>query len=62
MVLNQCDGGALILKPAFPPDAADNQTKDAALLRATEAIFAPQATGYIAAEGEAQVPSTMIEA
>lgn len=60
-VLNRHRQNALRTFETFVKAATDNPTKDAVLLRATEAIFTPQATGYISPEAQVQVPSTMIE-
>lgn len=60
-VLNRHRQNALRTFETFVKAATDNQTKDAVLLRATEAIFTPQPTGYISPEVEAQFPSTMVE-
>ena len=39
----------------------DLQTKNAVLLQATQAIFTPQATGYLSQEPEVRTPNTIIE-
>lgn len=60
-VINRHRQNALRTFEAFVKAASDNQTKDAVLLRATEAIFSPQGTGYISSDAGAKVPSTMLE-
>lgn len=60
-VINRHRQNALRTFEAFVKAASDNQTKDAVLLRATEAIFSPQGTGYISSDADARVPSTMLE-
>lgn len=41
--------------------SADDQTKNAVLLQATQCIFSPQSTGYLAAEKELEGSAQMVE-
>lgn len=51
-VVNKHRQNALSTFDTFINSAQDQQTKSAVLLQATQAIFAPQPTGYISQEGE----------
>ena len=52
-VVNRHRQNALSTFQAFVKAAAENQTRDAVLLQATQCIFSPQQTGYVTGESEA---------
>ena len=60
-VVNKHRQNALSTFDAFVKAAGDEATKDAVLLRATEAIFTPGASGYITGESEPQGTSHILE-
>lgn len=60
-VVNEHRKNALASFQAFVDGTADRATKDAVLLQATTSIFAPQATGYVAAEGDGDGMPQIIE-
>lgn len=55
VIVNRHRRNALQTFEAFVKASKDDATRDAVLLRATEAIFAPEVSGYLRAEGDAKV-------
>lgn len=60
-VINQHRQNALSTFETFVKAASDEQTKNAVLLHATQSIFAPQATGFVTQESEAQPTPQVLE-
>jgi len=59
--VNQHRQNALSTFETFVKAAADDQTKGAVLLQATQAIFTPQVTGFIAQESDSGGPAQVLE-
>ena len=59
--LNRHRQNALRTFETFVSAADDKETRDAVLLEATRAIFAPQPSGFLRAGHETESPSTIIE-
>jgi len=60
-VVNRHRQNALQTFETFVQATGDASTKDAVLVRATEAVFMPQATGYLPSEVEPPIPSAMVQ-
>lgn len=60
-VVNRHRQNALQTFETFVQATGDPSTKDAVLVRATEAVFMPQATGYLPSEVEPPIPSAMVQ-
>lgn len=60
-VVNRHRQNALSSFEAFASSTDDPQTKHAVLLQATSSIFAPQHTGFVAAESEASTQPQLVE-
>lgn len=60
-VVNRHRQNALKTFETFVQSTADAATKDAVLVRTTEAVFMPQPTGYLPSEVEPPIPSAMIQ-
>ncbi len=60
-VVNRHRMNALRSFETFAKAATDDQTKNAVLIQATQAIFAPQATGYVKTDGDNSSSSPIIE-
>ena len=60
-VVNKHRQNALSTFEAFVKAATDDQTKNAVLLQSTQAIFAPQVSGYLGKETEGQPSSQVLE-
>ena len=60
-VLNRHRQNALRTFETFVSAADDKETKDAVLLEATRAVFAPQSSGFLRHGREPDSPSTMVE-
>ena len=60
-VVNKHRNNALSSFQAFATSAADEQTKSAVLIQATQSIFTPQASGYVKNDGENSASSPIIE-
>lgn len=60
-VVNRHRSNALRVFDIFVKAAADDATKNAVLIQATQSIFSPQQTGYVSGDGEAQTASPFVE-
>lgn len=60
-VVNKHRQNALSTFETFVKAASDDQTKNAVLLQATHCIFAPQATGFVAHEGDSTANPQILE-
>lgn len=60
-VINKHRRNALRTFQAFAKAASDEQTNNAVLLKATEAIFLPGTSGYISGESESQGSTQILE-
>lgn len=60
-VVNKHRNNALSSFQAFAASAADDQTKSAVLIQATQSIFSPQASGYVKTDGDNSPQTPVIE-
>lgn len=60
-VVNKHRNNALSSFQAFASSAADDQTKSAVLIQATQSIFSPQTSGYVKTDGENSPQAPVIE-
>src|SRR5207244_10156514 len=60
-VINKHRQNALSTFEAFAKAAGDSETKNAVLLQATQCIFSPQRTGYLAQENDSEGHSSILE-
>lgn len=60
-VVNKHRNNALSSFQAFTASAADDQTKSAVLIQATQSIFSPQASGYVKTDGDNSPQTPVIE-
>lgn len=60
-IVNKHRSNALASFQAFATSAADEQTKSAVLVQATQSVFSPQPSGYIKNDGENSPTSPIVE-
>ena len=60
VVVNRHRQNALGTFQAFVKAASDDQTKDAVLIKATEAVFAPEPSGYLVKESELRPSASQV--